>query len=236
MKAILKREWAGYFHTGLGFLFLFVFSALSGIIFYLNNLLPRSSDMGGFFALVSYQWVLLAPILTMRLLPSDKINSTQPLLMSAPVSMSAIVSAKYLSALMMLLAALLLSFVYPLIILFYGKLYLPEILTGYLGLFLYGAAYLAVDMLVSAFTKKAASAFVLALGVNLLLRLAGLIASGIRLRALSSVLSFFDLEKRYTPFVFGQMSFASLLYYVLVALTCLVCTVQAMNMKRWSRT
>lgn len=236
MKAIFKRECAGFFHTGLGFLFLFMFSGLSGAIFYLNNLLPRSSDMGGFFALVSYQWILLSPILVMRLLPSDKKNSTQPLLMTAPVSVGAIVLAKYLSALVMLSLSLLLSFVFPLVIAFFGRAYLPEIIIGFTGLLLYGAAYLAVDMLVSVFAKKAASAFVLALGINLLLRLSGLIASAVKIQFFPALLSFFDLEKRYTPFIYGQMSFASMLYYVLITLACLICAVQAMNIKRWSRT
>lgn len=234
MKAVFKRECMGFFHTGLGFLFLFMFTVLSGAVFYLSNLLSRSSDMSGFFSVVSYQWILLSPILVMRLLPSDKKNSTQPLLMTAPVSLAAIVSGKYLAALVMLLISIAASLIYPLVIFFFGKAYLPEIAVGLLGLFLYGAAYLAFDMLVSVFARSAANAFVLALGANLLLRFSGIIATAVDVDILSGVLSIFDLEKRYTPFIYAQLSFASILYYALVTLTCMVCAVQAMHIKRWS--
>jgi len=234
MKAVFKRECAGFFHTGLGFLFLFIFAVLSGAIFYLNNLLPRSSDMSGFFALVSYLWMLLSPILVMRLLPSDIKNSTQPLLMTSPASVAAIVSAKYLAAFVMLTVSLLASLVFPLVIALFGRAYLPEICVGFIGLLLYGAAYLAFDMLASVFARNAASAFALALGANLLLRLSGVIASAVKLRLLPAVLSFFDLEKRYLPFINGQLSFASIIYYVLMTAACLICTIQAMNIRRWS--
>lgn len=236
MKAIFKRELMGFFHTGLGFLFLFIFTALSGVVFYLNNLLSRSSDMGGFFSVVSYQWILLSPILIMRLLPSDKKNSTQPLLMTAPVSLTAIVVGKYLAALVMLAVSLAASLVFPLVIALFGKAYLPEVAVGYLGLFLYGAAYLAFDMLVSVFARSAANAFVLALGANLLVRLSGVIASAVNIGFIAGALSLLDFEKRYTPFVFAQLSFASILYYLLAALCCIVCAVQTMHIKRWSHT
>lgn len=235
MKAIFKRELAGFFHTGLGYLFLFVFAALCGVVFYLNNLSSRSSDMGGFFSVVSYQWILLSPILVMRLLPAEKKNGTQPLLMTSSVTCGGIIAAKYAAAFCMLCLSLLTSLVFPAVIAAYGAAYPPEILTGYLGLMLYGAAYLALDLLVSVFARTTPSAFLLAFGTNLLVRLSGVLAEAVHVPALKGALSILDMEKRHVAFIYGQLSFSAVIYYVVVAAVCLFAAAQAMSLKRWRR-
>ena len=235
MKAIYKRELRAFFLTGIGYVFMGVFLALAGVIFYVNNLTTRSSDLGGFFTMVSYIWVLLAPILVMRLLAGERKKGTDQLLLTAPVSIGHIVAAKYLAALTILMLTLLISTIYPIIISIYGYIYLPEILSGYIGLLLYGSAFLALDMLVSSFARSPASAFVLAFGANLLVRMSGLLAKAVNVPAFSYVATLFDLDARYLPFVYGQLSLANAVYYTLFTLTVLVVSVQMLKIGRWNQ-
>lgn len=235
MIAIYKRELRAFFVTGLGYVFIGVFLALASVLFYINNLTTRSSDMGGFFAMLSYIWVLLAPILVMRLLAGERKKGTDQLLLTAPVSLSHIIAAKYLAALTILFNALLISLIYPLLVYVYGYIYVPEIVTGYVGLFLYGGAFLALDMLVSSFAHSPTSAFVLSFGANLLIRLSGLLSDAVAIPAFSFTVSLFDLDARYLSFVYGQLSLANIMYYLLFTVSVLIVTVQVLKIGRWNQ-
>ncbi len=215
MITIYKKEIKSFFLTGNGYVFLFTFSFLTGLLFYFGNILTRYSDLSPLYTMTAYIWILIIPALTMRLITEERKNGTNLLLLYSPVSTEQIIYAKYLAALSLMLIALLLGGIYPLTVALFGSLYILETLTGFLGLFLYGAALIAVDMFISSFAKSAATAFALSLGVNLLLRFSGLFASSIALPALSYVVGLFDIEKHFNPFLYGQLSFASVLYFLL---------------------
>jgi ABC-2 type transport system permease protein len=215
MTTIYKRELKSFFITGNGYAFLFAFSFLTGLLFYFGNILTRYSDLSPFYAMTAYIWILIIPMLTMRLITEERKNGTDLLLLYSPVSAEQIIFAKYLAALSLMVFALLLGGIYPLTIAAFGPLYLPETLTGFLGIFLYGAVLIAVDMFVSSFAKNAATAFVLSLGANMLLRFAGLFANSVAWTAPSYIISLFDIEMHFEPFLYGQLSFASVLYFLL---------------------
>ena len=86
MTAIFRRELQGYFHTAVGYVFVGVFLTMSGVLFALNNLIPRSGDIPTLIGQMSYLWMLLCPVLTMRLMPGTGDQGTEKLLLSSPVS------------------------------------------------------------------------------------------------------------------------------------------------------
>ena len=71
MKTIWKREWQGYFHTPVGYVFIGVFLLISSILFFLAILQQHSGDLPTFIGEMSYLWMLLCPVLTMRLLAEE---------------------------------------------------------------------------------------------------------------------------------------------------------------------
>lgn len=68
MIAIWKRELRSYLTTPTGYVFAGVFLCMGSIMFYLSILQTRSSDLLTFMGQLSYLWMLLCPVLTMRLL------------------------------------------------------------------------------------------------------------------------------------------------------------------------
>ena len=72
MKAIWKRELQGYFCTAAGYVYLFVFLTVSSVLFYLEILSQRSGELPTFIGEMSYLWMLLSPVLTMRLLAEER--------------------------------------------------------------------------------------------------------------------------------------------------------------------
>lgn len=68
MIAIWRRELKAYFTTAAAYVFMGVFFSLGSVMFYLQIMQPRSSDILTFMGQLSYLWMLLCPVLTMRLL------------------------------------------------------------------------------------------------------------------------------------------------------------------------
>ena len=136
-----QRLLQGYFLTSIGYVFMGVFLFLSSLFFTVGNLTERSSNILFLLRNMSYLWMLLCPILTMRLIAGERQQKTEPLLRSSPCSLTAIVVGKYLAACTLLLMTVVLSFIYPLIVALAGRLYLAETLVGYLGFVMMGFCF-----------------------------------------------------------------------------------------------
>ena len=189
-----------------------VFLALSGTFFYMLMLGSRSSDVLTFLGQLSYLWMLLSPVLTMRLLAEEKQKRTDQLLLTSPVSLPGIVLGKYLAAFTVMIFTVLLTLIYVLIIAMYGAVYPSELLVGYLGFILQGGAFLALDLFISGCASSQVTAAVTSFGVNLALWLLDLLAGSMTQSWVRDVLYFFSLYDRYNPFLMGQLSFASIGY------------------------
>ena len=98
MRAIWKRELQSYFFTPMGYIFIGIFLLISSVLFFLSILRQHSGDLPTFIGQMSYLWMLLSPILTMRLLAEERQKRTDQLLLTSPVSLTGIVTGKYLAA------------------------------------------------------------------------------------------------------------------------------------------
>jgi len=230
--AIWKRELQAYFYTPVGYLFTGVFLTLASVMFYLQIMQTRSSDLLTFMGQMSYLWMLLCPVLTMRLLAEERQKKTDQLLMTSPVSLFGIVFGKYLAALTVMLLTVLLTLSYVAIVAIYGRVYPGELMVGYLGFLLQGCAFVAVDLLISALSGSPVSAAVLSLGANLCLWIMDMMSSSVPEWA-GKVLDFLSLYSRNEPFLMGQLSFASVGFDLSVIAACLVLTIHALDSRRY---
>ena len=235
MKAIWKREMQGYFFTAVGYVFLGVFLTVSSVLFYLEILSSRSGDLPAFIGEVSYLWMLLSPVLTMRLLAEEKQKKTDQLLLTSPVSLPRIVIGKYLAAVTVLLAAALLTLLYVMIVAVYGKAYPAELLVAYLGFILQGCAFVAIDLFMSGCAETPVTAAVLAFGANFLLWILDLLENAVQAEWISGILRFCSLYARNEPFLMGQLSFAGILFDLTVIVLFLALTVFRLDRKRVGR-
>lgn len=233
MLAIWKRELQSYFYTPVGYVFMGVFLALSGTFFYMLMLGSRSSDVLTFLGQLSYLWMLLSPVLTMRLMAEEKQKRTDQLLLTSPVSLPGIVLGKYLAAFTVMIFTVLLTLIYVLIIAMYGAVYPSELLVGYLGFILQGGAFLALDLFISGCASSQVTAAVTAFGVNLALWLLDLLAGSMTQSWVRDVLYFFSLYDRYNPFLMGQLSFASIGYDLSFIAAFLALTIHRLDSRRY---
>ncbi len=235
MLTVFKRELQGFFHTPTGYVFLGVFLALSGVMFYLGNLQFLSGELLIFLSQLTSLAMLLAPLLTMRLLCEERQRRTDQLLFTCPVSLTKIVVGKYLAAASVMLLAVLLTNVYTLIIGMYGTVYGGEWFVGYLGLSLQCLGFLALDLLVTCFCRHQVSAAIAAFAANFVLWMLDLLARHMDAGFFRDALGFLSLYQRYEPFILGQLSYASVLFFLTLVVACLFAAVHVMDARRFSR-
>jgi ABC-2 type transport system permease protein len=233
MIAIWKREIQSYFSTPVGYVFMGVFLALSGVVFYIQNISALSSDVLYLLSQTTFLWLLLSPVLTMRLMAEERHQKTDQLLLTSPISLWGIVAGKYFAAAAVLFATVFLTLGYVLVIAIFGKVYLGELIVGYLGFILQGCSFLALDLYISGCARSQVTAAIAAFGINLALWLLDLLATAVTLPVITPVLHFLSLYDRYQPFLLGQLSFASILYYASFSAVFLFMTVRMLDARRW---
>lgn len=233
MTAVWKRELQSYFYTPVGYVFMGVFLALSSVMFYLQILQQRSGDLLTFIGQMSYLWMLLSPVLTMRLMAEERQKRTDQLLLTSPVSLAGIVMGKYLAAVTVMLMTVALTMVYALIVAIYGTVYPGELMVGMVGFILQGCAFLALDLMISGMTSNQVTAAVAAFGVNFALWIMDMLENAVSTPWLMDIINFFSLYSRNEPFLMGQLSFASIGFDLSFAAMCLVVAIHGLDSRRY---
>ncbi|MDY2792977.1 MAG: ABC transporter permease [Eubacteriales bacterium] len=239
MLAIWKREVQNYFLTPIGYVFMGVFLLCGGVFFFLSNIASSSSSLETLFGNMIYLFMLVMPILTMRLLSEEKRTKSDQLLLTSPLSITQIVVGKFLAAATVLFATMVVMLIYVVIICCYSTPYPGMIVSNYLGFFLVGCCYVSIGVLMSALTENQVSAAVLTFGANLLLQIFESLSSSLTIPTLgfinlNTVLSWMSLYKRYYDFTAGILSFANVLYYVSFCFVILFLAVRVIDKRRWS--
>lgn len=176
--------------------------------------------------------ILVAPLLTMRLLAEEKKTGTDELLFTSPLSVGEIVLGKYLAALVMWLIMLGLTVILSVFAFAYGNPELAPWLTGYLGLFLVGALFIAIGLFYSSLTEnQIVAAFLTVVTLLLLLVLNWVTSSGGgSWRAVLGYLSFSDHFGQMTQ---GTLDTKDLVYFVSFSFFGLFLTHSVIQSRRW---
>jgi ABC-2 type transport system permease protein len=174
--------------------------------------------------------LLVAPLLTMRLVSEEHRNRTLSLLLSAPVSMTEIILGKYLGILLFLLVMLGMLALMPLSLLVGGSLDFGKLCAGLLGLGLLLAAFAAAGLFMSTLTTQPTVAAISTFGLLLLLWIIDW-TSGARAEV-SGVLNYLSLTRHYEPMLKGMFNSVDIAYYLLFIITFLVLSVRRLDAER----
>lgn len=154
MGAVIKKELKIYFSTPTGYIFMGFFLLISGFFCALSNIFGASPNFTSVLGNITFSFLIAVPVLTMRLLSEEARNKTDQLLLTSPLKLTDIVVGKYFSAVLVFLATLTITILYPILLSFYGELPVAEIIGGYIGFFLLGCAFIAVGIFVSSLTEN----------------------------------------------------------------------------------
>jgi len=175
MLALLKKELRQYFLTPNAWIFLSVFLFISGIMFSIQMVFPGSSQYSVFLGNLPFIYLFVIPFLTMRAFAEERKFMTDQLLFTGPTRLMSIVVGKFLSALVVYLATIVLTFTYPLLLSIHGKLDWQVIFGTYIGFILLGMSFIAIGIFASQLTENPLTSAVLCFCIIMLTFLADFI-------------------------------------------------------------
>jgi ABC-2 type transport system permease protein len=176
--------------------------------------------------------VILIPVITMRSFAEEKRSGTYELLMTSPISITEIVLGKFLGAFVFVLVMVLLTAIYPLILVLYGN---PEpgiILAGFMGLLLLATTFVSIGLLTSSFTENQIIAAVSCMVTLLLLYVISWPADTAG-ETTGAVLKYLSLTEHFGELVKGVIDTRDLVYFGSVIVLALFLTQRSVESLRW---
>ena len=161
MTAIYKKELKGYLTSMQGYVFMAFILLIIGIYFTAYNLNYASPDFGYTLSAITFVFLIITPVLTMRILAEEKKNKTDQLLLTSPVPVWKIVLGKYLGMVTIYLIPVLIAGLYPFILSKYGTVSYSMAFTAIIGFFFLGCANLSIGLFLSSITESQVIAAVL---------------------------------------------------------------------------
>ncbi|BCS80197.1 ABC transporter permease [Anaerocellum diazotrophicum] len=154
MSAVLKKELKIYFSTPTGYIFMGFFLLISGFFFAVSNLFSASPNYTSVLGNITFIFLVVVPVLTMRLLSEEARTKTDQLLLTSPLKLTEIVLGKYLAAVGVFVLTIAITILYPVILSFYGDVPFGETVGAYIGFFLLGCAFISVGLFISSLTEN----------------------------------------------------------------------------------
>lgn len=154
MIAVLKHELRLYFHSLTAYVFGAFLLAFVGIGAMLYNIHAAVSNFEFVLSFGSLVFVVIVPILTMRVIAEERKQKTDQLLYALPITTTQVILGKYLALLVVYLIPLALISLYPLLFAQFGEVYLPTSYGSILAFFVLGAALIALGVFISSLTDN----------------------------------------------------------------------------------
>ncbi|MDD4774473.1 MAG: ABC transporter permease [Eubacteriales bacterium] len=244
MLAIYKREMRAYFTSPIGYIYIAAYLAVSGFLFSMFTVQAviggSDTDLAMYFTIMIFVFAVIIPLLTMKSLSEERKMKTEQLLLTAPVSLPAMITAKFLAAYTMFAGTYLISCLDYYVLFRYAPdaLTVPNLratLIGYsIAILLLGGAFVAVGLFVSSLTENQITAVIGTMAILMASLLCAFLNQYIDVYAVRAVLSWLSIFSRFTNFTFGMFDYAALLYYISIMFIFLFLTVRVYEKRRWS--
>ncbi len=167
MAAVLKHELRIYFHSLTAYVFGGFLLTFVGIGAMLYNIQAAVSNFEFVLSFGSLVFVVIVPVLTMRVIAEERKQKTDQLLYSLPISAAQVILGKYFALLVVYLIPLCFICLYPLIFSQFGDVYLLTAYGSILAFFLMGAALIALGIFISSLTEN--QGFAAGIGIAVIL-------------------------------------------------------------------
>lgn len=242
MSAIYRRELMSYFISPIGYVFSAVFFAISGVCFTSSTISSGTTNSTAYFAMILLFFVILIPLLTMKLFSEEKKLGTERLLLTSPVSLLGIIGAKFLAAYTLFAGTFALSAFINMNALngiatqqayVVSKMNVPTFISCFAGVLLIGGAFIAIGLFVSSLTENQIISAVISIGVFALMIASSVFAIGIENNVLRVIVKWFSVMDRFYSFQRGIFDFTAIIYYVSIITVFLFLTVRVYEKRRW---
>ncbi len=246
---IYKKELRLYFTSPVAYVLLTIFLLIAGLFFssiflYFANASMQMAQMGRdisvtesvmrpLFSNLSVILLFLIPLVTMRLFAEERRSGTIELLLTYPVRDGAVLVGKYLAALTLYGAMLAGTLAYPAILAAFARVEWGPLASGYLGLVLMGAMFLAVGLFASSLTENQIVAAIVTFGILLVFWIVGWIAEFAG-GWMGTVLTHLSILEHNDTFAKGVLDTKDIIYYLDFTALALFLSLRSLESRRWN--
>ena len=243
MFAIYKKELRSYFINAIGYVYIGVFLAVAAFLCCYTTIGSQSYETTTYFTLLIFSFIILIPLLTMRLFAEEKKLRTEQLLLTAPVSIWGMVLGKFFAASTLFVSSVLVSCVNLIPMYSYAHAeQMPnefvgpataKIIACLVGIMLIGLAFLAIGMFISSLTENQLAAAVVTIVIILIMIVLDILQPYVNIYALRFVMDWVCVLSRFTSFTQGILDYSAILYYLSITGVFLLLTVRVYDKRRW---
>ena len=236
--SIARREMSSYFFSPIAYVVVCLFLILSAIIFLIFTLRAGGpAEMRVLFAGLVWVLIPVLPAIGMRLIAEEHRSGTIESLMTCPISDTQVVLGKWLGAVGFYVVILATTFIYVIALTIWADPDWGPIFTGYVGLLLVGALYLAIGTFASTLSRNQIVAFLVAVAIILLLTLVATFLP----RAFPDswqqnmivMMSYVNVNDHFEAFRKGLIDTSNFVYFLSGTALFLVLAVKALESRRW---
>ena len=233
LKAIYFKEMKSYFNSPMAYIFLVIFAVITGYFFTRTFFLFNQSYMRSLFNIIPLVYLFFIPAITMSLIAREKNLGTMEVMSTLPLRDLDFVVGKFLAALSLVLAGLLISLVHFFTLTQVGtNIDYGAVFTGYLGIALAGAVYSAVGTFASSLTDNQVVAFIIGIFIVLIFFLMDKILMFVP-ATLTGIIQYISVDYHLSNISRGVIDSRNLIYFASVVGLFLFMTVRMLEIRRW---
>lgn len=242
--ALVRRELTVYFLSPMAYIVLTVYLFVCGGFFWVEvnsaaGLTPQGGraplSFAGTFQWISHLALLIAPLVTMRLIAEEKNRGTIESLMTAPVGDAQVAISKFAGALLFFAFLLLPTLAYVGIMRHYDAMVdWGATLTGYLGLLLFIGLLVSIGLFISSLCSSQMVAAVVTLVVMVIMLAVGMVMMMVEPGSFWWVmLTYVNLPQRTASFSVGVIDTRDLVFFLSGTVFFLFGTTLVLESRRW---
>ncbi len=253
--AIFQKEFKSFFYSPIAYVILAIFTALTGVFFYLYlNSFVEASFMDmirsqqyrmqpqklnvNLMLIRPYFWnialisLFTLPAITMRLYSDEKRTGTVELLYTTPITPLQIILGKFFAGILFYVVLLLPTMFFQSLLFAYGDPEFMPVLSGYIGLIFLGSAFISAGLFISTTTENQIIAAIGGFAFSLFLWIVGWGASFAG-PTLAPVLNYISIINHFEDFAQGVLDTSHMAYYVLFSFTGLYFSLKTIESVKW---
>lgn len=225
MWTIIKKEFKSYFYTPIGYVSIGVFLLAFSLSFYISPFQGGTINFESIFYTFPtiLALVLIVSLLTMRLFAEERKTGTEQLLFTSPLSITSVVIAKFIAAVLVIALTEVLTLMYFGILCFFGMPDIATSLVTMLGFLLLAMCYISFGMFASSLTENQIIAGAITIGFFILNWI---------LPSVNDIFSNYTLIYIFSKFAYGQIDIADTVTLITFTIVCILLTMMTLQRRK----
>lgn len=228
---IFLRELQSFYVSPLYYILGFIYLALTGYFFTVEIYYSRLAVMENTMYNIGFFTILFLSVLCMKLIAEERTTGTFELIMTAPITSLQYVLGKYLSVLVVYLSLLIITLVYPVLLMIFGKPDVGVILSGYIGLFLLGAAILGLGLIATSVSKSQLVAAILGVSMAVLAYIINWLSD--MFTGASKILNAVSITAYFSDFTKGMIDIQNVIFFLIWVIACISISTMFVESYKW---